>query len=1091
MKKIEWLSFLKPGKNRKLTKAMKLSLIFVIAGLMQVSATVYSQGTKFTFHVNNERVVDVLRDIEDQSEFRFFYQREQVDVERKIDLNVTDQTVEQILTQLFREQAVEFNVRQDNLILLKPVGTTDDMLLGIQNQQQGKTVTGIVTDEKGEPIPGATIVLKGTTTGTITDMDGNFTLSGVPEDATLAFSFVGMKSLEVEVAGKSQFEIVLQQVFLDLDEVVVVGYGTQRKADITSAVSVVSAEAFDARPNTQFGNLIQGKSAGVQVLTPSGKPSAGFSIRVRGTSSISAGSEPLYVVDGVPTSDTRAINPADIESITILKDASSAAIYGAQGANGVVLITTKKGEMGEPKFEFSSYVGFSSVWKTLDVLNSEQYRDLMTELGKNTDWTRYTENTDWQNEIFQNGQSQNYQFSVSGKNEKTSYYISGGWMEQQGAVRTSQMDRYNFKANLDQKVNDWFSLGTNISYSQYSDVDVTDNQAVNQGGVILAMISTPPNIGIFNDDGTFTSNPFQDWENPVAFTDRADQGFKSQRLLGNVYADVNFIPDLKFRSNLGLEYTNNVYDYFLDPFRSSYGRAKQGIGRNETHLTNYWIFENTLNYSKSIDRHTFGALAGAVVQKYFWENSTVERIGFASDAIITPNAGSTVQVADANKAEKANASFIGRVNYNYADKYLFTGNFRADGSSSFGPGKRWGYFPSFSVGWRISQEDFMQPFDFLSDLKLRAGWGMVGNDQIPGYAYLGRVGIGANYPIGGEILPGNYPASIANNDLKWEATEQTNVGLDLAFLNSRISVTADAYIKNTSDLLLYVNPPRHTGFDTGLQNVGEMQNKGLEFQLTSHNFVDEFTWTTDFNISINRNEVKDVIGQEIFSGNVAGRGEVSLSREGDPLGLFYGYVADGVDPQTGMMVYLNRNGEKVFEPGPDDRTIIGDPNPDFLYGMTNNFGYKNFNLSIFLQGSQGNDIFNATRIETEGMLDAKNQSRVVLNRWREPGQMTDIPRAVADDTGNSILSTRFVEDGSYLRVKAVTLSYFVPKTIISRLNLSQVKLHVTGENLFTITNYSGFDPEVNAFGTSNIARGIDFGTYPQTRNLIFGVNVSF
>lgn len=665
------------------------------------------------------------------------------------------------------------------------------------------------------------------------------------------------------------------------------------------------------------------------------------------------------------------------------------------------------------------------------------------------------------------------------------------WVEQKGAVRSSSMDRYNFKMNLDQEVNDWFKLGANISYSHYSDVDVSDNQAINQGGVILGMLSTPPNIGVYNADGTFTSNPFQDWENPVAFTDGSDRSYKSQRLLGNVYSEVNIIPDLKLRTNLGIEYTNSVYDYFLDPFRTSYGRARQGIGRYNTNLSNFWIFENILSYNKSIDAHSFNVMGGAVAQKYLWENSSIERIGFASDAITTPNAGSTIQNADANKSEKANASFISRLNYNYADKYLLTANFRADGSSSFGPGNRWGYFPSFSAGWRISQESFMPKWHFLSDMKLRAGWGLVGNDKIPGYAYLGRVGVGANYPIGGVILPGTYPSSIENRNLKWEATEQKNIGLDVALFNSRLVIVADAYIKNTSDLLLYVNLPRSTGFSSGLQNVGKLENRGLEFQVTSRNVTGEFTWDTDFNISFNRNKVIDAVGQEIIGGGVAGRGDVSYSREGKPLGLFYGYVAGGVDPSNGMMYYINRNGASVYKPSPEDRTVIGNPNPDFLYGMTNTFGYRNFDLSFFLQGSQGNDIFNATRIETEGMIDAKNQSRKVLNRWKTPGQVTDIPRAMADNTDNSIISTRFVEDGSYLRVKAITLGYEVPRDILSRFNLQRVRLHVTGENLFTFTGYSGYDPEVNAFGTSNVALGIDYGTYPHTRNVIFGVNVSF
>ena len=421
------------------------------------------------------------------------------------------------------------------------------MCIPWQGWAQDTPVSGTVTIQNGETLPGVNVLLKGSSTGTITDAEGKYSINA-PADGTLVFSFIGYKMAEVPIGGRSQVDLVMEEDITTLEQVVVIGYGTQEKKDITGAVSVISADAFESRPNSQFGNLIQGKTAGVQVISPSGKPSAGFSLRVRGTSSIAGSSEPLYVVDGVPSSDTRTINPADIESITVLKDASSAAIYGTQGANGVVLITTKKGTSATPKLEFSAYMGFSSVWKTQKVLNSEQFRDLMTEMGQTTDWSQYTENTDWQNEIFQNGRSQNYQLSISGKHDKTTYYVSGGWTQQIGAVRSAEMDRYNFKVNFDQELNKWLNVGTNLSYTHYHDVDVSDNTTVNSGGVILGVLSTPPNIGIFRPDGTYTSNPFQDWENPLASTDASDRGYKNQRILGNVYAEVDIVSGLTFRN---------------------------------------------------------------------------------------------------------------------------------------------------------------------------------------------------------------------------------------------------------------------------------------------------------------------------------------------------------------------------------------------------------------------------------------------------------------------------------------------------------------------------------------------------------------
>lgn len=951
-------------------------------------------------------------------------------------------------------------------------------------------VTGKVTSTGGEGLPGVNVVLKGSTTGTMTDVDGNFRLNAT--EGTLVFSFIGYKTIETLIQGRTTIDAVLEEDVTTLEQVVVVGYGTQEKKDITGAVSVVNKEVFDSRPNSQFGNLIQGKTAGVQVISNSGKPSAGFSVKVRGTSSVTAGSDPLYVVDGVPISDTRTINPADIETISVLKDASSAAIYGAQGANGVVLITTKRGQSGVPRVEFSAYGGFSSPWKKLKVLNGEQYRDLMTELGQTTDWSQYTANTDWQNEVFQRGRSQNYQLSVSGKNEGTSYYISGGWTEQIGTVRSAQMNRYNMKMNLEQKVNNWLTLGSNINYAKYHDVDVTDNTNVNSGGVILGMLSTPPVIGIYRPNGWFTSNPFQDWENPIASTDGSQRGYNNQRLLGNVYAEIEIIPGLKFRSNAGIDYINAVNDYFLDPVLTSYGRSKEGIGRNGTNLTNYYIIDNTLTYQKTFDdKHNFSALVGTVAQKFRWENASIEKTGYSSRTIPTTNAGSVITSATNDKAEKANASFLGRVTYDYDGKYLLTANFRADGSSNFGPNKRWGYFPSFSMGWRISQEEFFQSVESIDDLKLRVGWGKVGNDNVGQYAYYGKVSSPANYPIGGTIQPGTYPSSIANYDLKWETTTQTNLGVDVSILNSRVTLSADAYLKRTTGMLLNVPLPRSTGYNSGLKNAGEVENKGLEFQVSSRNLVNELRWETDFNISFNRNKIINIVGQQIVDGGIPSRGNISYSVEGKPIGLFYGFISGGVDPATGMEYYVNAQGESTFEPKNDtDRTFIGNPNPDFIYGITNTFSYKNFSLSVFLQGSQGNDIFNVTRIEGEAMIDAKNQLATVNNRWRQPGDITDVPKAVWASTANSLASTRFVENGSYLRAKAVTLGYTIPPSVLTRLKISNAKVYVTGENLFTITKYSGFDPEVNAFSNSTVL-GVDYGTYPHSRNLIFGLNVSF
>jgi TonB-linked SusC/RagA family outer membrane protein len=955
---------------------------------------------------------------------------------------------------------------------------------------QNIEVKGTVKDAgTAMTLPGVSIMVKGTTTSVSTDMDGNYAIAAKIGDI-LVFSYIGYATQELPVPGAT-VNVQLKEDATQLQEVVVVGYGTQQKKDITGAVGVIDGKKFENRVNNQVGSLIQGQTAGVQVTSNGGKPGGGFSVRVRGTSSLGASSDPIYVIDGIVTSDTRSLNPADIETISILKDASSAAIYGTQGANGVVLITTKRGTTEKPTLTYETYVGFQSVWKKQDVLNASQYRDLMEEMGYTTDWSKYNANTNWQDEVFRTGFSTSHQLAMSGKTNKTSYYVSGGVVDQEGAVRSAEMNRKSFKVNLDQEVNDWLKVGTRFTYVDYRDVDVTDNTATNSGGVILGVLNTPQNIGIMNPDGTYTSNPFQNWENPISSTDAADRGYRNQRVFGNVYGEIKFLKNFTYRTSVGIDYSNATTDYFLDPYTTSYGRAMKGISRYNTNLTNYYIFDNTVNYNLTAEKHKFEALAGTVYQKYKWENSAIERRNFASDAVPTPTAGSEIITATADKSEKVNTSFISRINYAFDDKYLLTANFRADGSSAFGANHKWGYFPSVSVGWRISNESFLKDVQTISDLKLRAGWGLVGNDNIGNYAWAGLVQGGSNYPIGGVAQPGTYPASMQNADLKWESTEQINIGVDLAMFNNRLRFSADVYRKTSNDLLLAKQIPNTTGQTQANVNAGAVENKGIEFQLSSVNFDGEFKWTTDLNMSFNKNKVTDLDGGTLSGGEIAGRGYSVYVQEGHSVGEFYGYQWGGVDPQTGNVFYIGADGQPTFTPKDDDRKVIGNSNPDFTYGITNTFSYKNFGLNVFFQGSQGNDILNATRFDTETMTDSKNQTTAVLNRWQQVGDITNVPKATQGSTANSLLSDHFVEDGSYLRLKAITLSYDLPQSLMDRIGMSSLRLYATGENLFTITSYSGFDPEVNAVTGTNIANGIDYGTYPQTRNIIFGVRASF
>ena len=970
--------------------------------------------------------------------------------------------------------------------------------------QQARKVNGTVYDNQSQPIPGASVLIKGTFNGTSTDLEGKFTMDVSGPDAILVFSFLGYAPQEIAVGSQNVINVTLLEDVKSLGEVVVVGYGTQRKKDVTGAVAVISSDEFKDRPNTQFGYAIEGKAAGVQVIRPSGQPQAGFSIRIRGTSTITAGSEPLYLVDGVPTTSINEINPADIESMTVLKDASAAAIYGSSGSNGVVLITTKRGGNHKTKVSFDTYFGTSKVAKKLDVLNGDQYKALVTEMGQTTDWSLYTKangnliNNNWQDQAFRTAHSQNYQLGITGGNENTNFYISGSWMKQEGIEITNELSRYNFKTNLDHKVNKFLKVGTSLSYNRWRDVSVNET---GRWGAINSLITGAPVTNVYNSDGTFAVNPFiTDLENPVGLILQNEHAYVNARFLGNVYAEISPIQDLKFRTMFGYEQLNGTYNAWVDPYRSVGGRNYQGVADLNTNQKIYWISENTLTYNKTFDKHNLTALAGFVASETDYNSSDINARGFGGSAVQTVNGGSTRTVI-AGTSQRRNVSFISRVNYGYDDRYLLTANFRADASTVFSATNNvWGYFPSFSAGWRISKEKFFTGLDFINDLKLRAGYGEVGNDQVGDYASYGLVNAGSIYVNDGNVIPGTSPVTLENKNLKWETTKQTNIGLDVAFLESRVLFTTDYYIKKTTDMLLDRPIPASVGLpaNTATKNIGEMENRGIEFQVTSNNLSsdNELKWTTDFNISFNKSTINSLDGGTIKVGNITDRGTCAIAQEGQPLGMFYGYIFDGVDPATGNSIYRDLDTIPGLSDG--DKTIIGNANPDYTWGLTNTLTYKGWSFSFFFQGVHGNDIFNASRIETEAMSIEANQLATVANRWTTPGQITDVPRAIYGDFTNSLTSSRFIEDGSFVRLKSVSLGYEFPKEITSKLKMSRLYLYVSSENLLTFTKYSGFDPEVSVYSLGgftnsekNIAPGVDYGTYPQSREFLIGLNVTF
>jgi len=970
-------------------------------------------------------------------------------------------------------------------------------------QQQKKRITGKVVDQNNIPLIGANIIEKGTSNGAVTNIDGEFILN-INEDAVINISYIGYTSQDIETKGKETFNIILQENVNILDELVVIGYGTVRRGDVTTAVSTVSTEDIMERPIISAAQAIQGKAAGVQVVQPSGLPGAGMVVRVRGNTSITASNDPLYVVDGVPTDDINFLAPADIESMQILKDASSAAIYGSRASNGVVLITTKQGNAGQSKIRFNSYLGISKVIKQMKSLNVEQYKELMDDLGAVILPEGLKDQTDWFSEAFRNGINQNYQVSITSGNDKLRYFLSGGYTDEKGILNVSYYKRYNLRANIDNQIRDWLNINANIAYSDYSNNGIISGTGSNRAGVVLSVINTPTYAPIWDPE-----NPGQYYNNfyganithPIENMSRTeDNKSNSNRLLGSFNIKVDFLPNLQFKSTNSIDRVYYHSTNFLDPVKTSYGRNQGGTASDNRSLSTILTFDNILTYNLTLgENHSLNLMGGTSYTSSLWNNSYMNASFYRTD--YTPKTLNAANRIDpygtgTTASDWALMSYLGRISYNYASKYLLTANFRADGSSKLSPDKRFGYFPSLSAAWRISSESFMSDIKWIDDLKLRGGWGKTGNQSgISDYAYLQMYDIQRIpwWETGKDRAVVNInPANMRNRDLTWETTTQSNIGVDFTLLKNRITFTADAYYKYTTNLLMNVPLPGGLDFSNIYRNEGEMENRGFEFGLNTRNIENkDFNWTTDFNMSFNRNKVTKLSLQKIYyfaNTSEATSENVVRMTEGKPLGMFWGYVSEGVDPETGDLIFSDLDGNGRITTS--DKKYIGDPNPDFVWGMTNDISYKGLSLSLFLQGSYGNDVYNASRYETEGMYNGMNQSTEVIRRWRIPGQITDIPRATSS-TDNLRASTRFIEDGSYLRLKSLTLSYNIKSSFLDRLKISRLQPYFTAQNLFTLTNYSGFDPEVNQYGGSSTVQGIDWGTYPQVKTFIFGLNIDF
>lgn len=981
------------------------------------------------------------------------------------------------------------------------------MLLPMCMFAQQITVQGIVKDQTGETVIGASVMEKGTTNGTITGIDGDFSLN-MSSNGTLVVSFVGYKTQEVQVKGQKQLQVVLSEDAEMLDEVVVIGYGTMKKSDLTGAVSSIGNKDIKDSPVSNLGQAIQGKISGVQIVD-AGKPGDNVSIKIRGLGSIN-NCDPLVVIDGVPTDlGLSSLNMADVERLDVLKDASATAIYGSRGANGVVMITTKRGTEGKGKLAVSANYSFQNATNVPSLLNAAQYaelsNDMMVNSGRNPnpEWANPSElgaGTDWMDELLRTGVMQNYTVSYSGGNEKSHYYVSGGFLDQSGIVKSVNYRRFTFQSNSDAQVLKWLKFSNNITFS----ADTKKSGSYNIGDALKAL----PIYPVKNEDGSWSgpdgnSEWYGSTRNPIGPTELNKSQIDGYNFLANLTAELTFTKWLKFKSTFGYD----AKFWFIDNFTPKYNwkptpteetSRYKSDNKSFTYLwDNYFLFDHTF-----AEKHRVGLMAGMSAQWNTNDYLNAQKNVFMFDNVHEMDNGEKMYAIGGNETEWALLSYMARVNYSYEDRYLLTATIRRDGSSRFGKKHRWGTFPSVSVAWRASQEKWFPKNDYINDLKVRAGYGVTGSQASVGnYSYLASYNTSV-YPFG--ISSGNQTAlvssTLANPYIHWEEVAQTNIGFDASLFNSRVMFSFDAYLKETRDMLVKASIPITSGFEdttTTYTNAGKVRNQGIEMSLHTINLTGELGWETNVTATYNKNKIKDLNSDVPYYINQINNSYVTMLAKDYPINVFYGYVTDGIfqnqsevnthavqpGAEPGDIRFRDLNNDGVINDS--DRTVIGNPNPSWLFSMNNSLSYKGFELSVFLQGIAGNKIYNANNIDNTGMAAAYNQTTDVLKRWQGEGTSNSMPRAVfGDPNQNTRVSDRFVENGSYLRLKNITLSYTFPKQWLQKAQIENARLSLSCENVATITGYSGFDPEVGI-------NGIDQNRYPISRTFSLGLNFNF
>jgi TonB-linked SusC/RagA family outer membrane protein len=1084
------------GHRKKLLIMRNAVLILLISAFQVLATGSYSQTAQLSLKLKDATIKEVLTEIENQSEFYFLYNSELIDVTRKVDISVKNEKVNDILSRLFSDKEVNVSI-SDRHIVLTPVAE-----IGAQQQ---KSVSGKVTDSSNQPLPGVSVVVKGTTIGAVTNADGYYSLSNIPENATLVFSFVGMKAQEIAVGSQTSINVRLEEEPFGIDEVVAIGYGTMKKSDLTGSLSSVKAKNLTAFPTISPQQALQGRAAGIYVLPKNGAPGGEINVRIRGTNSIQGSNEPLYVIDGFPfNGNPSIISNNDIESIEVLKDASATAIYGSRGANGVVLITTKKGKSGKTKIEYDGSYSLKSVRQKLPLMNATEYAQIINKMNVNDGAQPYFANPesfgkgiDWQDQVLQTAPLLNNNISISGGSEKTQFSTGIGYYDEQGIIKGSNYTRFSLRTNISHKISEKLDFSTSSNYSRVNTDPKNSSGGTRGSSLIGGMIGMPGTLTPYNDDGTLRranlAYPFiaDALRNPLNYINEQSNIYSANRLLLNGGFSYKPVKGLSINISAGLENDDNRTDSYTT---TKFVNSKGGADINTNALQSF-LSENIINYTKTLNKtHDFSVTTGVSYQDYTVKSLGASGSGYVSDVTESFDLGSAASFGTpwSSLSEWKLLSYLGRFNYTLKNRYLFTASFRADGSSRYSDGNKWGYFPSGAFAWKVKEEKFLKDFELITDMKFRLSYGETGSTAISPYQTLNLLRSG-KIILNDDLVTTYSPSERMPGPLKWESTAQINIGLDFGMVDNKLKFTADYYIKNTRDLLNNVQMPSSTGYTTTTMNVGEMQNKGLELDVDAILFRSEFSWTVSANIAFNRNTVKKLYEGQIIRGSIIGitvlNDFINILEEGRPLGIFYGYLEDGYD-SNGKIKYKDLDGKTGLTFA--DKVQIGNPNPKFIGGFNSTMTYKNFELSLFFYGSYGNDIYSlgGAAVNMDYLVGLNKTRDVLYDSWTPENPTAKYPKL---SKSNPIqISDRFVEDGSFLKLKNIQLSYnFHPKKIgITWIDNGQI--YISGQDLLTWTKYSWFDPEVNTFGgPSSVNIGIDHLQYPTSKGVTFGIKLGF